>query len=142
MSFTKTTSDDFTTINNGIDERIEIIQHKKTGFYNITKMTKLVHRLKREDEAAEIPAGSVKQPTGIPVGSEKRANTWFENKDTDELISACKQYTGFGEVRYELASGTPKRFAGTYVHRYLYDHFMAWLDKSYAMKVSIIRVSP
>ncbi len=53
-------------------------------------------------------------------------------------MEECKQLVGMNEVRYELAKGTDKRFAGTYVHRYLYDHFMMWLDVKYALRVSII----
>ncbi len=41
-------------------------------------------------------------------------------------------------VHYELKTGTPKRFAGTYVHELLYDHFLAWLDTKYAIKISLI----
>ena len=130
MNFTKTNSNDFTIIKNAIDERIAIIQHKETGFYNITKMLKLVGKLKHEEQKDE--------PNGIPLGSWKQVKHWFDNQDTTELIEECLQQTKLDHVRYELAAGTPKRFAGTYVHRYLYDHFMSWLDKRYAMKVSVI----
>lgn len=114
MSFTKTTSEDFTTIINGVDNRIQIIQHKETGFYNITKMIKLVNK-------------------------DKKINDWFSNTNTTELIDACLKETGLEYVHYELKKGTPRYFTGVYVHCYLYDHFMIWLDKRYAIKVSITR---
>lgn len=135
MSFNKTSVDDFTIITNGIDNRIQIIRHDETGFYNITKMTKIINRLKKSDEKVELD----KQPRGIPLGSSKLdTHHWFANIDTKILINACLEETGLEYVQYELAAGTPKRFAGTYVHRYLYDHFMSWLDKRYVLKVSII----
>jgi len=130
MKFAKTTIDDFAIIKNGVDDRIEIIQHVDTGFYNITKMLKLVDGLKRED------AKTVKgHTTGILVVSGKQVNHWFATQSTTELIKFAKRYTRLDCVRYELKSGTPKRFWGTYVHRKLYDHFMIWLDKEYAFKV-------
>jgi hypothetical protein len=63
LKFTRTTIDDFAIIKNGVDDRIEIIQHVDTGFYNITKMLKLVSGLKREEQNDDT--------TRIPVGSEK-----------------------------------------------------------------------
>ncbi len=134
MSFTKTTSENFTTIVNGVDNRIQIIQHKETGFYNITKMAKLVNNLIVEDKKLEN-----NDVARILATSDKRdSRHWFANTDTKILIDACLEETGLEYVQYELKKGTPTRFAGTYVHRYLYDHFMSWLDKKYAMKVSII----
>jgi len=128
--FIKTTFDDFSILKNGIDDRFEIIQHIDTGFYNITKMTKLVNDLKREERNEEAMP--------IRIASEKLIGNWIRNQDTIRLINACQVQTGFDKVRYELKTGTPKRFAGTYVHRYLYNFFMVWLDTCYAMKAAII----
>jgi len=139
-TFAKTTSDDFTILKNGIDDRLEIIQHIDTGFYNITKMLKLVSDLKREERNEEpmgYPIGS-KKLMGYPIGSKKLIGDWIRLQSTFDLIDECKIQTGLNKVRYELAKGTAKRFAGTYVHRHLYDHFMSWLDTRYAIKVSII----
>ena len=59
MNFS-TTADDFTTLKNGIDTRLEIIQHIETGFYNITKTANLVYDLKSaESEAEGIPSASL-----------------------------------------------------------------------------------
>ncbi len=90
----------------------------------------------RENEGNSIR----KEPTGIPVGSNKckRPANWFENDTTQDLIDETKQQTGIDIVYYELAKGTPKRFAGTYVHELLYDHFLSWLDSRYAIKISVI----
>lgn len=76
----------------------------------------------------------------IRGGSNKleRVYKWFENDTTQTLIDECKQQTRLDNVKYELAKGTPKRFAGTYVHKLLFDHFLAWLDPRYAIKISII----
>jgi len=113
MNFTKTTSNDFAIITNGVDNRIEIIQHEETGYYNITKMSKLINRLKKTDsskQSVEIPTDSnkkvdsTKQPRGIPRGSTKQdSHHWFANKDTIELINAFKKKTGLDCVQYELA---------------------------------------
>ncbi len=128
MNFDKTTADDFSIIKNGIDNNIEIIRHDETEFYNITKIATLVNKLNSKSF----------EPPGIPGGSKKSAYHWFENKSTKELIETCKEQIQSDIVLYELAKGTPKQYAGTYVHRYLYDQFMSWLDPKYAIRVSII----
>jgi KilA-N domain len=127
MNFTKTTSEDFTIIKNGVDEALQIIRHDDTGYYNITKMAKMVSQLKRSQNEA----------MGYPIASPKLVADWLRNDSVQELFEACKQHIG-NEVHYELKVGTPTRFAGTYIHRYLFDHAMSWLDKKYALKVSII----
>ena len=78
MNFS-TTASDFTTLKNGIDTRLEIIQHIETGFYNITKTAKLVNDLKlSENEAGRIPPASSKE-----------ARKWINNDTTQELIQEC-----------------------------------------------------
>ena len=92
MNFS-TTADDFTTLKNGIDSRLEIIQHIETGYYNITKTAKLVNELKSaESEAA-----------GIPATSPKLTKNWFANDSTKELIQKCSTLMGLEFVHYELA---------------------------------------
>jgi len=141
---------DFEIIKDGVDTRLEIIQHIKNGFLNITKMATLVNNLKQQDIQTEeeneqpdgIPSGSLKQtneqPARISAGYEKRPRDWFQNQTTKDLITEFKIQSGLECVHYELAKGTPKKFAGIYIHEYLYDHFMMWLDPKYAIKVSII----
>jgi len=114
MEFAKTTVEDFTILKNGVDDRLEIIQHVDTEFFNITKMAKLVSELKRNDEATRIRAASEKRNNEdgriLPgCSEEKYARKWFVNQDTTELIVACQQLTGLNCVRYELAAGIPKR---------------------------------
>ena len=130
MNFS-TTADDFTTLKNGIDSRLEIIRHDETGYYNITKTAKLVHELKSAESEVH----------GIPCTSNvrgKQINHWFANDSTKELIQKCSTLMGLEFVHYELKTGTPTRFAGTYVHKLIYDHFLAWLDVDYAIKISMI----
>jgi KilA-N domain len=126
FEFIQTSPEDFSIVKNAIDPNFEIVRHDDTGYYNITKMAKLVNDLKKNDVA------------GNPATSEKRARDWFQNDSTQELFIACKEYIGDDDVHYELKAGTPKRFIGIYVHRFLFDHCMMWLDKKYAMKVSFI----
>lgn len=64
-----------------------------------------------------------------------RPKNWFRSKTTIALIDQIKLEYGLEVVHYELAKGTPKQFAGTYVHKYLYQHFLAWLDPCYVIKI-------
>jgi len=41
----KTASDRFSILKNGIDSRLEIIRDNKPGFYNITKTAKMIAKL-------------------------------------------------------------------------------------------------
>ena len=127
MNFS-TRSSDFATLKNGIDSRLEIIQHLETGFYNITKTAKLIHELKIAEN------GSVGNPTN-PI---KLARHWFLNSSTKDLIQECLDQTHLDFVHYKLHAGTRNAFKGTYVHELLYDHFLAWLDAKYAIKISVI----
>lgn len=106
------------------------------------------------NEPVGFPAGSNKikkeanneentennEPGGIRPGSNKieNARNWFKISSTQALIDEVIKQTRLDSVKYELAKGTPKRFAGTYVHKLLFDHFLAWLDPRYAIKISII----
>ncbi len=132
MNFTKTLAEDFTIIKNGVDDRLEIIRHDETGYYNITKIAKLVHDLKiAEKRPAGISAGPNKMPS-------KRPNAWFEIQSTQLLISEVQTLSNIINPKYELDVGTNNDFKGTYVHPDLYDHFLMWLDPRYALRVSYI----
>ena len=128
MNFATTSADDFKTMKNGIDERITFMKHLDSGFYNITKARNIVAELKSTDC----------QAAGYPAPAIKKARDWFVNASTQELIDELKKQTGLKEVRYDLSTGTPKAFHGTYVHELLIDHFLIWLDPKYGVKVSII----
>ncbi len=128
MSYLTTTIADFSILKNGVDSQLEIIQHNDSGFYNITKTAKMIAKLTAEQPGTYAPSRSKCET----------ARDWFKNDSTNQLIAECKRATQLDVVRYELAKGTPKQFAGTYVHRLLYDHFLAWLDPTYAIRVSII----
>jgi hypothetical protein len=108
----------FAILTNGIDSNIEIIQHIETGYYNIAKTAKLVADLKNT-KCKNIP-------------------DFLRLDSTKELIEECKKYTNTEEIYYELKKDIPTKFAGTYIHKYLYNQFVSWLDKSYGLKISII----
>ncbi len=140
------TSERFAILKNGVDERLEIIRDNETEFYNITKTTKMINGL-RESEATEYqtpgenePKTHNNEPAGIPAGSNKykKSRDWFVNSATQILINECLRQTGRKEVYYKLDKGTDNNFKGTYVHKLLFDHFLAWLDPRYAIKISII----
>ena len=141
MNFTKTTSNDFALLKNGIDENIEIIQHKATGFYNVTKMCKLVFRIQQREEMEKASKNKNDKTTNPGRSSEvqkKEPSGWFKTDSAKKLVQACMEDTNLECVHYELAAGTKKLYSGTYVHRYLYDQFMGWLDSKYAIRVAKI----
>ena len=146
MNFS-TTADDFTILKNGIDANIEIIRHDETGYYNVTKIANLINKLKSEnnglggnvpnpDIRSKTEQNEVAQNSATSDIRSKRINSWLKTDSTKELIKACKFYTDLDEVVYELKAGTPTAYAGTYVHRYLYDQFLNWLDVKYAIRIS------
>jgi hypothetical protein len=100
---------DFAVIKDGVDTSLEIIVHKTTGFFNITKIAALVKRLKTEEQ---VNSDDI-QPDGIPSGSFKQPRVWFTNDTTQRLISSILRYN-------------PD----------VYDHFMMWFDAEYAIRVS------
>lgn len=154
MMTIQTAADDFSYIKNGIDNQLEIIQHNKTGFYNITKTAKMIAKQlefnnenNKNNESDGIPSDSNKLENlknnefiGIPIDSNKLKNPchWFENATTNSLIDECKKQTKLDEVYFKIKKGVAEKYSGTYVHRLLYDHFLAWLDSRYAIKISVI----
>ena len=130
MNFS-TKNSDFSILKNGIDPNLEIIRHDETGYYNITKIANLINRISAENDMAGIPPTSDYRS--------KRIKNWLANESTKKLVRVCKRYVDFDdfdEVVYELKSNTPKKYTGTYVHRYLYDQFLNWLDVEYAIRIS------
>lgn len=125
LTITNTTLTDFAILKNGVDERIEFIKHIETGFYNITKARNMVQELKKSEAGNILPAS-------------KETRKWFLNSATQELIEEVKRQTGRKTLKYDLKSGTPVQFHGTYIHELLVDHFLVWLDPKYGVKVSVI----
>lgn len=119
MSNPKIITKTFTIIKNGIDPNLEIIRDDRTGFYNVTKIAKLLVDKKI-------------------INSNKYACKWFVNQSTENLMNECRRIIKDDLVRYELKKDTPTEFAGTYVHELLYDHFLMWLDPVYALRISAI----
>ena len=73
-----------------------------------------------------------------PIIRGKLVKDWFTNDTTKDLIQECLDQTHLDFVHYKLHAGTRNAFKGTYVHELLYDHFLAWLDAKYAIKISVI----
>ena len=122
-------STDFTIINNGINTDIQIIKHNETGFYNITKINKSIYAKKCENNNNEAP--------GIP-GASKKLNDWFRNQSNKALIILLQKKLNNDKLYYVLEKDIKFEFKGTYVHKFLYDHILMWIDKSYAIEISII----
>ncbi len=118
--FGKTNTGDFEILKNGIDDKIQIIRHKQTGFYNITQTAAII----REIDPSIKKAKSIKD--------------WFSNDSTKALMTECIKYTFHSSVKYELNAGSSLKCRGIYVHELLYDNFMQWLSPKYALRVAII----
>ncbi len=125
MNFAKTTSSDFEILKNGVDDRLTIIRHKPTGFYNITKLRNMIETLKKS--SPDYDNKSIKE-----------TKRWSSNLTTIEITNEIKYLTGLERVGFELHAGTRNEFKGRYVHELLVDHFLIWLDPSYGVKVSLI----
>ncbi len=132
---TQNTSERFSILKNGVDERLEIIRDNETGFYNITKTAKMIKKLLETEDKLEN-----NDATGIPVASAKsqRPADFFRITSTKALINKCKELTKLDKVFYQLKEDIPKKFIGIYIHELLYDHFLMWIDPAYGMLVSII----
>ena len=120
---------DFTIINDGINTDIKIIKHNETGYYNITKINKSIYAKKCEE-------GSNNGLGGIPP-SLKETKQWFYNQSNKDLINLLQKELNNNNLYYVL-NDVMDDFKGTYVHKFLYDHILMWIDKSYAIKISII----
>lgn len=130
-----TTINDFKKLTNGINNLIIIIKHIPTGYYNITKINNLIYELKIKNNEQSRENES----TGIPVDSKKLINDWFRQKSNKELIEILKfQMDTTDNLMYTLKENTPFDYRGTYVHRLLYDHILMWIDKKYAIKISLL----
>lgn len=119
----------FTTIKNGVDTRLNIIHHDETGFYNITKTTKLIKEMMTSEADRKSP-----QPSRGPLVAH-----WTSNQKTKELFEACAIVLDYevNDLKFEISNG-PNDYRGTYVHPDLYDHFVAWIDPKYALLISNI----
>ena len=121
-------NDQFSTIINSIDIDIKIIVDNKTGFYNITKINNYIYE--------QICMNT--EPTGIPVGSKKLINDWTRSKSNQELIKELQKQLKTDDELIIKINDVNDEFKGTYVHKYLFEHILMWIDKSYAIKISII----
>ncbi len=119
----------FTTIKNGVDTRLFIIRHDESGFYNITKTARLVTDLKNS---------SLENPPSELINA-PRINNWFRTKDTIELLDVLAKYLdeNVEDLKFDITNGE-NEYRGTYVHPKVYDHFVAWVDKEYAVLISLI----
>ncbi len=106
----------FATLANGVDERIVILQHCDTGYYNISKALR---------DVASSPSRFISW------------KDWFQLDTSRALIAACEaEFTlAPGETYFSVKDG-PNEYQGMYVHRYLFDHILAWASASYSIHMS------
>ncbi len=114
----------FTIIKNGVDTRLSIVRHNESGFYNISQTATLVHDLKVADGRSQLANASL--PTD-----------WLRTKDSKELFTAVADENNLNveDLKFKKLK-VPNNYKGTYVHPQIYDHFVAWLDKKYAIRIS------
>ena len=122
---------DFTTINNGINTDIIIIKHNETGFYNITKINKSIYAKKCEDSENEAMRNRI-------ASNPKLIANWFRNQSNKDLINLLQKKLNNDNLYFQLKENAEFKYHGTYVHKFLYDHILMWIDKSYAIEISII----
>lgn len=114
----------FSTIVNSIDTDINIIIDNETGFYNITKINNYIYK---QNEL-----------TAIAVGSKKLINDWTRRSTNQDLIKELQKQLNTDNELIIKINDVNDEFKGTYVHKYLFEHILMWIDKSYAIKISII----
>ena len=117
-------SEQFSTITNSIDTDIKIIIDNKTGFYNITKINNYIYEQNR--------------PPAIAGGSKKDMYDWTRRSANQELIKELQKQLNIDDDLIIKINDVIDEFKGTYVHKYLFEHILMWIDKSYAIKISII----
>lgn len=75
------------------------------------------------------------------LGSTKVVKDWLRNKQTAELLSG---FESIGEFSYRHLFNEKPQFnnikciRGTYIHRFLVNHFAIWISPRYAYKISLI----
>jgi hypothetical protein len=122
-----TSTTEFRTIFNGVDNHIKIIQHIPTGYYNITKINNNIYQLKNKEKGSGRSSGALKQ-----------ISDWTKLVSSKELIKKLQLQLNNNKEVIIIINNVIDEFKGTYVHRYLYDHILMWIDKSYAIKISVI----
>lgn len=99
-------------IQSELEPKLSIIRHNKM-FYNVTKLIKVLESL---DNCSHLSF-----------------DIWAIDWKDD--VTMCKEYTKLPQVYYK--SNIPKRFAGTYVHKLLFDQYILWLETPCRMMISI-----
>jgi KilA-N domain len=130
---------DYVNIANGIDNRISILKHCESGYYNVSQSLKAINKV-GENSPTPTKKGTLEsQGTSRSGGTPKTWSKWFETDTAKALIAACNTELGVNdrESYFSICNG-PNKFRGTYVHRFLYDHILSWASPEYAMRVSRI----
>jgi hypothetical protein len=114
----------FTIIKNGVDARLSIVRHNESGFYNISQTATLVHELKVSENRNQ--SENAPQPTD-----------WLRIKDSKELFAVVAEFQNCNveDLKFKKLK-VRNEYKGTYVHPKVYDMFLAWLDKRYALLIA------
>ncbi len=131
------TANRFSTIHDVVDKSLEIIIDNDTGYYNITKIIKYIESNKVTDnfEVSIIVDTSNKR--------RKKIDNFMILKSTKELIKSIKTTYNLktddnDNLTYPLKKNIPEKYAGTYIHKTLFNHALSWIDTGYAIKISKI----
>ena len=113
----------FFSIINPIDARYSILVEKKTGFYNITDAYIQYRKM-------------TKNPKPIVIGS------WIIQKSIQELIEILSEEESSKMIINLYDDHLSPTEKGIYVHRVLYNQFIAYMDPSYTIKMSNLLMNP
>lgn len=118
------------------------LKNEKTQDLNIdvvgipTASEQKIKKTQKSDKKYQKNQDFYTDAVGIPTASKKHIPHWFENQSNEELIENIKKEYSLNEVKYELRKKINKKYLGTYVHKYLFDFIVAWLDPMYAIKIA------
>ena len=110
-----TSPESFTILVNPIDPQLMFIQHKDTGFYNLTKIS---------------------ETANYPSYKPKKNNCLYEFLQSDRAdVDDIKTNNNIDLAYYELCSECASdQFAGVYAYKNLYYNYLTWINPSYQLK--------
>ena len=103
-----------------------MIQHIPTGFYNISKINDLIFEEKLKNSSERTLRSS-----------KKVIQDWIDDNENEDLINKLRTITKTDDVILYITKAS-NRHNGIYVHKYLYEQILNWIDKEYAIRFHII----
>lgn len=151
----------FTMVSHSSFDNINILRHNSSGNYFITGIVKLYNDTKEaeygvniaklptlydnlskakntndDDEIAIAEAQlNIVEQTPKPIKVDIRV--WFRIDTTKKFLTDLKTEGGYtsDQVAFKISKG-PIKFRGIYVHKFVLNKFLDWMDTNYAIKVA------